>query len=459
MRCNRSGIHPCNTETIKSEVKLSLAVSVSKGLSRNSASVLIRLICEFGVKIGLATLLLPSDYGIYTFSISIVMIGLTVAGLGIYPCLVQRKKDERSNIIYQRSYSLVIISSLVVFTILQLSCAFLGVLDFVDSKIITAIRISSFVFFISPHWLLPNIILSRSLRLDKIANAEIIFSVLFFCCSFILAMLGAGYLTLITGWLIGQISKTVYLIMMVPTRPLLSIDLKKVSRVVRDSKFYLFSSLFAIIRTRADVFLIGISIGFDQLGVYALAFAITDSVQALLSSIVNKTLFPVYCKLQENKQQLQNLFLRCVKYCSLIMLPFYTLLFFGAEFFINNLMEEGWSEAAKITQILCISSMIFTIGGYPNEYFNASGRPELTMKIALICYCLVGLPTLLIFANLGGIHGVAWSLVSHHTTLRIYQIVKLKEIYDINHMRILRALMPGICLASFLGVSLDFLLG
>lgn len=410
----------------------------------NSLSVGSKVLSELGVRVGLAGLLSPADFGVFALALTSIAILSTFCSLGLQPTLIQRVRDGNTKLASQNAFWLMLIVSVAVFTLSNLFAdPILGYL-FSETDVVSAFRILSITLLILPGVSIHTASLSRALKFNRISIAETSSHLVFAILAAVFAYINLGFEGLCFAHVAAQFVRLGFLISGSKQKIRLRITLSETKNLLQISKFFLMGTLVAIVRSRADILIIGSIIGAAAAGIYGLALALTDSVQMQLASIVNKTMYPVYSRQRGEEARRKQAYLKVTRYTAIFVMSLFALLFVLVEPIFTLAFPEAWQGAVPIVRILSFASMIYAIGGYPTEIINASGRPDLTYRVSLACFLLVSLPTLLLFTHFLGSLGAAYSVLVHYTVLRLCHLFLLWTYLDIHPLQVLKASGPGI---------------
>lgn len=410
----------------------------------NTLSVSSKVLSELGVRVGLAGLLSPGDFGVFALALTSIAILSTFCTLGLQPTLIQRVRDENTKLASQSAFWLMLIVSVSTFAVSILVADFIFGYIFSEVDIVSAFHIISITLLTLPWISIHTASLSRALKFNKISIAETYSHLVFAFLAAIFACMNFGFEGLCIAHVGAQFVRLALLMGGSKQRIRLQITLSEAKRLLKISRFFLMGTLVATLRSRADVIIIGSIIGVSETGTYALALALTDSVQMQIASIINKTMFPVYSRQREDELHRNKTYLKVSRYTTILLMPLFAIIFLFVEPIFALIFSEPWQGAVPIVQVLSVASMVYAVGGYPAEIINASGRPDLSYRISLVCFLLVSLPTLLLFTHsLGGL-GAAYSVLVHYTVLRLCHLFLLWEYLGIHPLHVLKASGPGI---------------
>jgi O-antigen/teichoic acid export membrane protein len=184
-----------------------------------------------------------------------------------------------------------------------------------------------------------------------------------------------------------------------------------------------------------------------------LAFTLSETLRGQLYSIFNKVFFPVYSKIQDDKEQIKYYYLRVMSLTATVTFPV-SILFIGlAEEIILVLFSSKWIEAAAPLRILSVASMIFAISGTPAEVLKGIGKPSISFYLNMINTFFVALPLMYFGLKYLGLTGVAYAVCVHYTTSRLTFHYYMKKYIHITDGEVLLALRkPVLAALTMLGV-------
>jgi O-antigen/teichoic acid export membrane protein len=149
----------------------------------------------------------------------------------------------------------------------------------------------------------------------------------------------------------------------------------------------------------------------SQLGYYTRASQFSEMIAWTISDVLGSVTFPVLSKLQDDTQQLVNVYRRSLFYTALIVFPIMILCALLAKPLVVMLLTEKWMPAVFLLQILCLARMFSPLSAINLNLLNAIGRSDLFMKVDFSKFPLI-LVTLAITIPLGVDAIVIGSLVN-----------------------------------------------
>ncbi|MEP7159242.1 MAG: lipopolysaccharide biosynthesis protein, partial [Chloroflexota bacterium] len=133
-----------------------------------------------------------------------------------------------------------------------------------------------------------------------------------------------------------------------------------------------------------DRLLIGTYLGAAPLGLYAVGFRILDTSQSLLVSFARKLAFPIFSRLQDDRDRLRRAYARVQRALSIVILPGYVGLALVAQEAIVVIFGAKWAASGPVAAVLFLIGPVLTIQLFSGALLNGVGHPEVTFRIRLI---------------------------------------------------------------------------
>lgn len=113
-----------------------------------------------------------------------------------------------------------------------------------------------------------------------------------------------------------------------------------------------------------------------------------------IGSIVGPLTFPVFSRIQDDKEQLDNYFRKLLRLILFVQAPINLLLVALAEPLVLFFITDKWIDCVLIVQMVAIAAVIWPVQSLNMSLFNAVGRSDLVLK-GNIGVKVVGLCTLI----------------------------------------------------------------
>ena len=124
-------------------------------------------------------------------------------------------------------------------------------------------------------------------------------------------------------------------------------------------------------------------LGLAALGVYQLAYDVSNLPATNITHVLGRIGFPTYARLQSDRAALRGAFLRVMRATLLLAGPVSVLLFVGASDLVSYVLGEKWVRAIPLIRILSIAGLIRAFAALAGPLFHAVGRADLDFKMNL----------------------------------------------------------------------------
>ena len=213
--------------------------------------------------------------------------------------------------------------------------------------------------------------------------------------------------------------------------------------VVGFSGWMLGNQVVYYLRKNLDKVLIGAILGAQSLGIYTLAYMLTETLRVQIGSVIGKVMFPAYSRNQSDLAEVRRLYLGVIRYTTLVVFPIATLMILFADPLVTMLFGEVWAEAVAPLQILAVASMVFAFSGDPSALLRGIGKPKIAFNISFWNTIIVAIPALIFGAYYYGLNGASYAVLLHYITSRVISFYFVKLHTGLKTLAISRAALPS----------------
>lgn len=408
-----------DNETSKLDTEPSSDTVVAPGLGRQMAKgaawmvfmqVAIRIIGLISMVI-LARLLVPADFGLIALAMMVYGLLEVFGQFGFDVVLIQNQQAGRQH--YDTAWTLTVIRNTVIAAILVAGAPLAA--SFFDEPRIEAIfywlALAAFVEGFANIGVV-------NFRKDLEFHKDFVFMVGTklgtFAVAVPLAFAWQNYWALVAGIVAGAFIRVVLGYYMNAYRPRLS--LSRLSEIVNFSAWLVSSNILRYIQNRSDIFLVGKLVGPAGLGIYSVAYEISNLATTELISPIRRALLPGYSRIADEEIKVRRSFLDGTALIVAVGVPIAAGVGLTAEIFIPLLLGKNWLDAIPIVQILAISGFLQVGTATTSPILIATGKPHL-VTYGLACSVIVGIPVMIWGGMNWGIVGVTWGVVWASTVL------------------------------------------
>lgn len=384
---------------------MSFNKKILKGVGWSGIQLGINRLLGVLVKLILARLLFPEDFGLIGMAAVFIAIVRVVQDIGIGQALIQQK-EEISETEYNTGFWSAVLWSLFLYCILFIASPWIA--EFYEQPQITEIlRIISLNILASPLYLIQHVKLTRELKFKQIALINNIASIAGALMAVTAAFSGFGVWSLV-------IQTVAPPILMIPLYfitgrwwPSFNFDKTFFHHVFKFGAFVTAGQIFGRIAAQADYLLVGKMLGAYELGIYSFAFLITSTIRNQLNYVISRVMLPVYGKIQNDEALRKKYYLKTLEINVFLLYPALALLIVFAGPFIEVVFPK-WTESIILIQILAAGTILSTLYNGFTAFIQGIGKPKVEMSMQIgrtVLYVLL----ILVGYYWAGLEGVAWA--------------------------------------------------
>jgi O-antigen/teichoic acid export membrane protein len=409
-------------------------------------------------KVVLAALLVPEHFGMVAMVLVFMHLVNKASDLGLPHALVQRRRDGSSRLLYDSAFwCLLVVGSALVAAMWLLGVPFL--VWFYDAPELSGIAtLMSLGILLHNITVVPEAILTRLGNFKAIILSEFAGALVGASAAIALAYFGAGPWSMVAQVLIATACTAAGLLLATRWLPRLRFAASPLVEVKRYSSYILGSRALVYMQQNLDYLLLGKIMGAYSLGIYSLAFLLTETLRAHIQQIVSRVVFPVIARMHHEAQDVGGIYCGTIRYMTLIMFPMAMLMALYADEIIPLLFKDEWLPSVGPIRILALASMVVASAGTAGEVLKAIGKPNLDFSINLKVTVLVTFPALWLGIVMLGVEGAAWAIVLSCSVARIMFHLALRREIQVRLLDILGACGPALagCLLMLLcGIILE----
>ncbi|PSR53985.1 lipopolysaccharide biosynthesis protein [Adhaeribacter arboris] len=413
---------------------------VVTGVFWNVVQLLINRSFDFAIKLILARLLFPNQFGIVGMATVFTSFVQVFNDLGIGAALVQRKEEQLKEVHYHTSFWTGVIWSVAIYLIIFFAVAPLAAVFYKEPVLRSIIPVLSIGVLSSPINLVHNAQLTKQMNFKKLAFISNVSTIFSGTLALVLAYLGYGIWALVFNSVATFIVAMPLYFKATGWFPKFMWDKQAFQDIFGFGVYTTGTNLFNNLIQKIDYLLIGKLLSASALGTYTLAFVLTDTFRSQLMNIMNKVMYPVYGKKQDDSLSLKRYYLNVVKYNSIVIYPIMVFLVVLGEPFINNFFGTKWHDTILPLQILALSVMVHMMVNSHGSLIRGLGRPKLEMNMQLFKALFLYVPLISLGIYKFGIIGAAYAYLVNKALEVIIAQYFLKKLLNISFGELLSSL-------------------
>ena len=383
---------------------------VTSGILWNFLQMLINQSFAFVLKLVLAKLLFPSQFGLVGMAAVFTGFVQVLNDLGVGAALVQRKTEDLRTEHYHTAFWTGVIWSVLLYIIMSLLVAPLAAAFYHEDLLKTIIPVLSIGILVSPVNLVHKAQLTKQMDFKKLAFIDNTSNILAGTIALIMAYNGAGVWALVFNAVATVFFAMPLFFKATGWKPAFIIEKQAFKDVFGFGVYTTGSNIMSYLYNNVDYLLIGKLLGATPLGIYTLAFVLTDTFRSRLMAVINNVMYPIYGKKQSDFTSLKKYYLKVVEFNCLFIFPVMVFFIMEGSPFIIHVFGNKWQGTVVPLQILSLSVMFHMLISGNTALLRGLGFPGLEMKQQVL-KAVIFLPSLAVGIYYGGIIGAAWAIL------------------------------------------------
>lgn len=216
-----------------------------------------------------------------------------------------------------------------------------------------------------------------------------------------LALMGMSYWSLIIGSIVTQLLNAIVLTIKSKWKPKFFYSITILKEMISFSIWSLMEAILIWLTSWIDIFIISNSLNQYYLGVYRTSITMVNSLMALITASVVPVLFSALCRLQNNQDKFNKMFLDTQRLLAIFVIPLGVGIYIYRELITNVLLGSQWGDANDVIGIWALtSSIVIVLSNLNSEVYRAKGRPRLSI-LSQVLHLIVLIPACIISSKYG----------------------------------------------------------
>ena len=358
----------------------------------------------------LTSLLSPKDFGLIGIALLSMATLETFSQIGFQASLIQKKEDISPYL--NTIWTVSAIRGLIISLILYFAAPLIA--DFFDSQesclIIKVLALSAFITGLKNSGL---VYFQKDLKFNRLFSYEFSITLFDFAVSLTLAFLLKNAWALVWATLLASLFRTAMSHIIIKHPVSVSIDWHRFRDVFAFGKWVFLSGIIIFLFVHGDDILVGKILGLSALGLYQMAYLISNLSATEITHVISQVSFPAYSRIQDDIPKLSGAYLKVLTVTALLSFPIAGITYSLSPSFIKIFMGDRWIPIIPAIQILCIYGLTRAIGATMGPILYSTGMPKVQAKLSGIQLALL---ILIIYplTDKFGISGTSLSVVTAH---------------------------------------------
>ncbi len=347
---------------------------------------IVNRICSFARIIILARLLAPKDFGLMGITMLVLGVMETFSKPGIQSALIQKK--DKSEEYLDTAWTILMVRGIILFVILYATAPLIAMF-FKTPQASNIIRVLALAKLFVGTSNIAVIYFQKELEFNKQFIYIFITNLIEVIVSIVAAVLLRSVWALVFGVLARNFAKSVISYCIHPYRPKFIIDWEKAKELFGFGKWILGSEILIFLTVQGDDFFVAKLLGAPVLGLYQMAYNISNIPTTDITRMITRVTLPAYSKLQNNIPRLRESYLRVLKFVAFLNFPIAGAIFVLAPDFTKIFLGEKWLAIVPALQILAFAGLERSIMATIGPALLAMGKPKIDTKWQIVRFLVL----------------------------------------------------------------------
>ena len=350
----------------------------------------------------LARLLMPADFGLVAMATVIMAVTELLGQFNVDVFLIQKQSADREH--YDTAWTLNVL-------VKSVSAVLLVLLAYPTAAFYSEPRLVPIMAFLAGGVLIQGfqnigiVNFRKEMQFNKEFRFFLSIRLIAFAVTVPLAFFLRNYWALVAGQLVGRVAGLMLSYILHPYRPKFSLAAGR--DLIRFSKWLLMNNIIFFCTQRSAVFIIGRLSGAGLLGIYSLAFELSNLPTTALSAPINRAIFPGYAKKSKSLSELRQGYLSVIGMVAMLTLPAGAGIAVLGDLLVRVILGPNWLEAIPLVKVLAFFGILAAVQTNNGYVFLSMGKPRIVTALSA-AYLLVLLPLLIAVTHRWGPLGAAW---------------------------------------------------
>lgn len=396
-------------------------------------------------------LLDPSDYGLFAMTQVVLAFLAFLNGWGFASALVQSDAVDPFRI--RQAFGLLLVLNGLLAAIQFFGAPFAAAY-YGQPMVADLLRVQALMFLATPFIALPEVMMSRALDFRRQAVVNLLAAFAGAGTALGCALAGYGVWTLVYAPIAMFWTRAIGLTLVARLLVWPSFNFRGCGQIIGFGSAILFSQLFWLVQSQADIFIAGARFDAHALGLYAEALFLAQIFMAKFVPPLNEVAFPAYSRIKNDMAAVRWNFLKTVRLVMLVAAPFYCGLAVVAGPMVETLFGAKWLGMVPYIQLISLALILMTVQILFAPVTNALGKPSISMFTAMSGAILF--PAAFLIGAEWGLVGMAWAWLIAAPVLLLFTARLSAPMIGVTLWDIARAMLPGLVPALVMAIGVGF---
>ncbi len=372
----------------------------------------------------LARLLFPDDFGLFGMAVLAMNVTEVFFQHGFNSALIQKKENVKQYL--DTVWTVTLVRNVFLAGLLFFVGAPLAGQFFNNETVVTFAQALAAVFLISGLENIGVVLLQKEMRF----NRHVIYLLSGVAAEVIAVIVAAFVLrspwALVVGVLANKVAHLLASYAVHSYRPRFHFDWEKAKELFRFGKWIGIGGIVAFLVGQGDYLVVGKILDASSLGFYQLAFALGTLPAVELARSLGGILFPLYSKIQNDRQLLNISFIRISRLVFALIIPASFGLAILAKEAVGFVYGERWLPMVPVLYIILLLALLKALDYMINPLFMGIGKPKVT-TIVLAVQSVIMFSLIIALTQKYGMVGTGLAVLASLFVAEFILLLKLRK--------------------------------
>ncbi|MCZ7568441.1 MAG: lipopolysaccharide biosynthesis protein [Ardenticatenaceae bacterium] len=249
-------------------------------------------------------------------------------------------------------------------------------------QVIPILRVLAFTMVLDSISQVALVMMAKELDFGRKVIPEVVTQVGGAVLTLSLALSGVGVWSIVWGRIFEAASLAMVIWFFTRWRPAFRLDPGLAREMFAYAKHIGGSQILVFFITNIDDAFVARINGAAALGLYGLAYKLSNMPATEISKVVAQVTFPAFATVQDDLQRLRRAFLKTTRLVSLLSIPVSICIITFADDFIRNAYGIRWEGAILPLQLMGVYGLLRSVAVNMGSILKAGGKPQWLMGIA-----------------------------------------------------------------------------
>jgi len=272
-----------------------------------------------------------------------------------------------------------------------------------------------------------------------------------------LAFYMRSFWALVIGTIAVCLANVIVLTIWSKWRPRLFFSWQKLREMLSFTLWSMIESVSVWLTSYIDIFIVGVCLSQYYLGLYKTSMTTVAQITTLITAATTPVLFSSLSRLQDSRQEFEQLFYRFQKLVGLLIIPIGAGIYVFRDFITLVLLGQQWMEASLFIGLWGLTSAItIVLAHYSSEVYRALGKPKLSV-LAQVLHIIVLWPVVQIAVQYG-FETLCYARALVRLELVVVQLAITYIVVKLSPIQMFKNILPASIAACIMGVCGTLLL-